>query len=130
MKILQNKLIEYSKIVNEIKILFKFLKENSKYIKAICWNRDLSSFNKSNAGYMDYMFHSCSSLFSINLPSFNASNVSDMRGMFKNCSSLNSINLSSSFTTNYTKINGIFGSCKNLCKNNIKCNDNKILNSI
>ena len=76
-----------------------------------------------------FMFYGCSSLNSINLSSFNTSKVTNMSFIFLDCS-LNSINLSSFIISNVTNISGMFYNCFSLNKNNIKCNDQKILDEI
>ena len=91
---------------------------------------NISSFNTCKVTNMRRMFKGCSSLNLIDLSSFDTTNVIDMNKMFYKCSSLNKIDLSSFNINNATNISYIFKGCKFLTKDNIKSNDNKILNQI
>ena len=73
-----------------------------------------NSFNTSNVTYMLWMFHTCSSLTSLDLSNFNPANVWDMQGMFANCSNLTSLDLSNFNTANVTNMQWMFGNCSNL----------------
>ena len=61
------------------------------------------------------MFHSCSSLTSVDLSSFNTANVTYMTDMFYNCSMLETIYVGNGWSTNKVSLsNGMFTSCSSL----------------
>ena len=68
----------------------------------------------SNVTDMTAMFHSCSSLVSLDLSGWNTSNVTNMNQMFSGCSALTSLDVSRWNTSNVTNMNFMFYSCSSL----------------
>ena len=71
-------------------------------------------FDTSNVTDMNYMFHDCSSLTSLNLTGFDTSNVTNMVHMFSGCSNLTSLNLTDFDTSNVTGMSYMFSRCGSL----------------
>ena len=63
---------------------------------------------------VEYMFHDCTLLTSVNLNKFKTDNISNMRGMFSNCNSLAELDLSNWNTSNAIDMNGMFYNCSSL----------------
>ncbi len=63
---------------------------------------------------MEYMFHMCPALSSIDLSHFRAKSLTNMNAMFGGCSSLTSLDLSGFFTFTVTNMNYLFSGCTNL----------------
>ena len=63
---------------------------------------------------MEYMFHMCPALTSIDLSHFRAKSLTNMNSMFGGCSSLTSLDLSGFFTFTVTNMNYLFSGCTNL----------------
>ena len=63
---------------------------------------------------MEYMFHMCPALTSIDLSHFRAKSLTNMNAMFGGCSSLTSLDLSGFFTFTVTNMNYLFSGCTNL----------------
>ena len=76
---------------------------------------DLSSFNTANVYNMSEMFYGCIRLTSVDLSSFNTANVTYMTDMFYNCSMLETIYVGNGWSTNKVSLsNGMFTSCSSL----------------
>ena len=80
---------------------------------------DLSNFSTANVTDMGVMFGYCSSLTSLDLSNFNTANVTNMWYMFINCSNLTSLDVSSFNTENVTYMAGMFRECSNLSNLNL-----------
>ena len=63
---------------------------------------------------MEYMFHMCPALTSIDLSHFRAKSLTNMNAMFGGCSSLTSLDLTGFFTFTVTNMNYLFSGCTNL----------------
>ena len=75
----------------------------------------IENLNTVDVTDMDYMFHNCSSLTTLDLSGFNTAKVKYMEMMFCNCSKLNTIYASSNFTTTAVTSSGnMFTSCTSL----------------
>ena len=70
--------------------------------------------NTSEVTRMDYMFHACYKLTSIDLSHFNTTNVTSMSGMFSRCSGMTVLDLSSFNTANVEAMDYMFNVCSNL----------------
>ena len=70
--------------------------------------------NTSEVTRMDYMFHACYKLTSIDLSYFNTTNVTSMSGMFSRCSGLTTLDLSTFNTANVEAMDYMFNACTNL----------------
>ena len=68
----------------------------------------------SNVTDMSYMFHSCSSLTSLDVTGFDTSSVKNMSAMFYECTGLTSLDLSKLDTSNVTDMFAIFSGSDNL----------------
>ena len=75
---------------------------------------DLSSFNTSNAIYLEGMFSQCANLTSLDLNHFNTEKVTTMSDMFRYCSSLTNLNISNWNTANVTTMRCMFYHCASL----------------
>ena len=75
---------------------------------------DLSGWNTGNVTDMSYMFYVCSALTSLNLSGWNTGNVTDMSYMFNKCSSLSSLDLSGWNTGEVTNMNSMLYNCSSL----------------
>ncbi len=76
----------------------------------------IENLNTSAVKQMDWMFHGCTSLTSIDLSHFDTGNVESMSSMFYGCTSLTSIDLSSFQTDNLEDMYGLFDNCTKLEK--------------
>ncbi len=74
----------------------------------------LEYLNTANVEFMDYMFHGCSALTSLDLTNFNTANVTDMNSMFYRCSALTSLDLKNFNTAKVTNMSFIFYGCSAL----------------
>ena len=74
----------------------------------------MENLNTSEVTDMYHLFHSCSSLTSIDLSHFDTSNVTTMYGMFYNCQSLTSLELSKFNTYKVNSMRAMFGGCSSL----------------
>ena len=70
--------------------------------------------NTSDVTRMDYMFHACYKLTSIDLSYFNTTNVTSMSGMFSRCTGMTELDLSSFNTANVEAMDYMFNACTNL----------------
>ena len=55
---------------------------------------DLSSWDTSNAVYLNNMFYNCAALTELDLSNFRTSNVTTARSMFYNCAALRELDIS------------------------------------
>ena len=76
----------------------------------------ISNLKTDNVTDMQYMFHDCNVLTSIDVTGFNTTNVTNMRGMFYKCQQLQSIDLSSFNTALVTDMSWMFYGCNALTK--------------
>ena len=74
----------------------------------------LQYLNTEYVTNMEYMFHMCRSLTSIDLSHFRAKSLTNMNSMFGGCSLLTSLDLSGFFTFTVTNMNYLFSGCTNL----------------
>ena len=74
----------------------------------------LQYLNTEYVTNMEYMFHMCPALTSIDLSHFRAKSLTNMNAMFGGCSSLTSLDLSGFFTFTVTNMNYLFSGCTNL----------------
>ena len=74
----------------------------------------LQYLNTEYVTNMEYMFHMCPALTSIDLSHFRAKSLTNMNSMFGGCSSLTSLDLSGFFTFTVTNMNYLFSGCTNL----------------
>ena len=70
-----------------------------------------SNVKTNNVTDMQYMFHDCNELTSIDLSNFNTANVTNMSGLFYKCHSLPTIDLSSFNTAKVTNMSWMFFGC-------------------
>ncbi len=70
--------------------------------------------NTSEVTRMDYMFHACYALTSIDLSYLNTTNVTSMSGMFSRCSGMTELDLSTFNTANVETMDYMFNGCTNL----------------
>ena len=70
--------------------------------------------NTSEVTRMDYMFHACYKLTSIDLSYFNTANVTSMSGMFSRCTGMTVLDLSTFNTANVEAMDYMFNVCTNL----------------
>ena len=77
---------------------------------------DVSGFDTSKVINMESMFDSCMSLTSLDVSGFDTSKVTNMNGMFSNCSSIASLDLSNFNTSNVTNMRNMFYGCSNLAE--------------
>ncbi len=70
--------------------------------------------NTSEVTRMDYMFHACYELTSIDLSYFNTANVTSMSGMFSRCTGITVLDLSTFNTANVEAMDYMFNACTNL----------------
>lgn len=80
---------------------------------------DLNTFNTQNVTSMRAMFSGCSSLISLNVSNWSNNRVSDMTLMFENCTSLTSLNLTNFRTTSVIDMSCMFLNCKKLTSLNV-----------
>ena len=76
----------------------------------------IGNLKTDNVTDMQYMFHDCNVLTSIDVTGFNTTNVTNMRGMFYKCQQLQSIDLSSFNTALVTDMSWMFYGCNALTK--------------
>ena len=69
--------------------------------------------------WMNYMFHNCRSLISLNLSNFNTKNVLEMVYMFKGCSSLKYLDVSNFDTSKITGMTSMLDGCTELISLNL-----------
>ena len=74
----------------------------------------LEYLNTANVEFMDYMFHGCSALTSLDLTNFNTANVTDMSSMFSCCSALKSLDLTKFNTAKVEIMYMMFNGCSAL----------------
>ena len=74
----------------------------------------LENLNTVGVQNMEYMFHGCSSLTSLDLSSVNTASVTTMSYMFMGCSKLTSLDLSSWNTEKVKITSGLFNDCSEL----------------
>ena len=74
----------------------------------------LQYLNTEYVTNMEYMFHMCPALSSIDLSHFRAKSLTNMNAMFSGCSLLTSLDLSGFFTFTVTNMNYLFSGCTNL----------------
>ena len=74
----------------------------------------LEYLNTANVEFMDYMFHGCSALKSLDLTNFNTAKVTDMGNMFYGCSALTSLDLTNFNTANVEFMYYMFEGCSAL----------------
>ena len=90
---------------------------------------NLSNFDTSSITNMYYMFHNCSSLTSLDLSNFDVIKVASMENMFYGCSSLTSLDLSSFNTSSLTNTDSMFANCSSLTSLDLSnFNTNKVTN--
>ena len=70
--------------------------------------------NTSEVTCMDYMFHACYKLTSIDLSHFNTTKVTSMSGMFSRCTGLTVLDLSTFNTANVEAMDYMFNACTNM----------------
>ena len=93
-------------------------------------NINLSHFNTENVTNMTLMFSNCTSLRKLDLSKFDTRKIKNMNGMFSNCLVLSSLDISNFIIDDKTGVGGIFYNCHSLNKNNVICNDKKIMEQI
>ena len=76
----------------------------------------IGNLKTDNVTDMQYMFHDCNVLTSIDVTGFNTTNVTNMRGMFYKCQQLQSLDLSSFNTALVTDMSWMFYGCNALTK--------------
>ena len=110
---------------------------NTKNVKNMCGmfskckslkNINLSGFNTENVTGMREMFMECTSLQNLDLSNFKIEKVKDILGMFADCEKLSNLTITNFNISNIQNPNWIFSGCKNLKKQNVICNDLKLLN--
>ncbi len=74
----------------------------------------MNYLNTSEVTRMDYMFHACYKLTSIDLSHLNTANVTSMTGMFSRCSSMTVLDLSTFNTAKVESMEYMFNVCNNL----------------
>ena len=108
--------IENIKIIIDYQIKsLDFLFHNCDLIESI----NFKQFYRNNINNMSYMFSGCSSLKKLNLNNFNTHNVTNMGGMFSGCSSLKELYLNNFNTNNVTDMYGMFLGCSSLKELNL-----------
>lgn len=76
---------------------------------------DMSGFSTQNVTSMQYMFLHCGSLTSLDVSNFNTQNVTNMYGMFQNCKSMFTLNLGNEFdASKVSSVTDMFGNCSSL----------------
>ena len=80
-------------------------------LKSIDWGTKVKG---TNLKQMQWMFHKCESLKTLDLSRFTGSKVTSMYHTFDHCSSLESMDLSHFKTKNNTSISNLFNSCTSL----------------
>lgn len=96
-----------------------FALKSNQNIKSIKFSRGIDT---SNVTRMDCMFHSCTSLTSLDISGFDTSNVTTMNSMFRDCNSLTELDLSHFNTSNVTDAWGMwsmFYGCSSLMSLNV-----------
>ena len=94
-------------------------------------NLNLSKFNTTNVKDMDLMFSGCESLIELDLSSFHTPNLTvSILGMFLNCKSLKKLNLANFNAEKVMDDEDLFFGCSSLKKENLICNDQRVLSSI
>ena len=74
----------------------------------------MAYLNTSEVTNMQYMFHECCGLTSLDLSNFNTSKVGNIHSMFSGCTGLTSLNLTSFNTHNVWSFESMFEGCSNL----------------
>lgn len=94
-------------------------------------NLNVSNFNTTNVKDMDLMFSFCESLIELDLSSFHTPNLTEsILGMFNGCKSLQKLNLANFNAEKVMDDEDLFAGCVNLKKENLICNDQRVLSSI
>ena len=94
-------------------------------------NLNVSKFNTTNVKDMDLMFLGCESLIELDLSSFHTPNLTEsILGMFCKCKSLKKINLANFNAEKVMDYEDLFSGCVSLKKENLICNDQRVLSSI
>ena len=94
-------------------------------------NLNVSKFNTTNVKDMDLMFSGCESLFELDLSSFHTPNLTEsILGMFYRCKSLKKLNLANFNAEKVMDDEDLFFGCSSLKKENLICNDQRVLSSI
>ena len=65
---------------------------------------------------MQYMFHNCNVLTSVDVTGFNTSNVTNMQGLFYKCHKLQTIDVSNFNTAKVTNMSWMFFGCYDVTK--------------
>jgi len=87
----------------------------------------LTNFNTKVVTSMNEMFYECRDLNTLDLRSFEIPNLRDMLGIFADCISLINLNLEKFNTEKIDVPPFIFSGCDNLRKENVRTNDQAIL---
>ena len=91
-------------------------------------NLNVSNFDTKNVKDMDCMFNGCESLAELDLSSFHTPNLTiSTLGMFGRCKSLKKLNLANFNVINFIDMEDMFDGCVSLKKENLICNDKKVL---
>ncbi len=94
-------------------------------------NLNVSNFDTTNVKDMDLMFSNCESLIELDLSSFHTPNLTEsILGMFLKCKSLKKLNLANFNAKNVMDDEDLFFGCVSLKKENLICNDQRVLSSI
>ena len=92
---------------------------------------NVSTFNTTNVKDMDLMFSSCESLIELDLSSFHTPNLTEsILGMFYQCKSLKKLNLANFYAEKVKDYEDLLFGCISLKKENLICNDQKVLSSL
>lgn len=80
---------------------------------------DVSTWDVSNAQYMDSMFYACANTTSLDLSNWYAPNLSNASHMFDSCQQLQYLDLSNFYTSSITDMSYMFYSCQSLYELNL-----------
>lgn len=76
--------------------------------------KNVTSWNTKNVEDMEFLFHGCSSLTTLDLSGWNTAKVKNLYGTFYGCSRLTSLDVSSWNTSAVTNIIDVFWGCSSL----------------
>lgn len=76
--------------------------------------KNVTSWNTKNVEDMEFLFHGCSSLTTLDLSGWNTAKVKNLYGTFYGCGSLTSLDLSSWDTSGVTNMKSMFYGCGSL----------------
>ena len=137
---IDEKLIEFSYVHKfkkagkyNIEYLFKKKLKNINYMFHHCSNitsLDLSNFKTQKVINMSDLFCRCDNLKKINLSNINTQNVTDMSWIFSGCSSLSYLDLSSFDTQNVTNMSYMFNFCLSLKNINLSSFNTQNVNNM